>query len=125
MTQFHYTAWPGPSSPPSSPSSFLELLEEVIKVQQTTGNKTITVMCKSVLSLAPQAAGAHSPSLPSSDGVGRTGTFICIHAQLERLKSEGAVDFFQYIKSARIHRAGLVDCVVGVCSERPLRGGRG
>ena len=100
-------------------------LEEVIKVQQTTGNKTITVMCKSVLSLAPQAAGVHSPSLPSSDGVGHTGTFICLHAQLEWLKSEGMVYFFQWIKSARIHRAGLVDCVVSVSSERPLRGGRG
>ena len=63
-----------------------------------------------------------SSLLPSSDGVGRTGTFICLHAQLERLKSEGAVNFFQYIKSAGIHRAGLVDCVVGVCSGRPLRG---
>ena len=48
----------------------------------------------------------------TSDGVGRTGTFICIHAQLERLKTEGVVDFFQSIKSARIQRAGLVPDVV-------------
>ena len=47
-----------------------------------------------------------------SDGVGRTGTFICIHAQVERLKTEGVVDFFQFIKSARIQRAGLVPDVV-------------
>ena len=43
-----------------------------------------------------------------SDGVGRTGTFLCIHAQLERLKTEGIFDFFQFIKSARMQRAGLV-----------------
>ena len=43
-----------------------------------------------------------------SDGVGRTGTFICLHSQLERLKTEGVVDFFQAVKSARIQRAGLV-----------------
>ena len=43
-----------------------------------------------------------------SDGVGRTGTFICLHSQLERLKTEGVVDFFQAVKSARIKRAGLV-----------------
>ena len=43
-----------------------------------------------------------------SDAVGRTGTFICIHSQLEKLKTEGAVDIFQSIKSARIQRAGLV-----------------
>ncbi len=48
----------------------------------------------------------------NSDGVGRTGTFICIHAQLERLKTEGVVDFFQFIKSARIQRAGLVSNAV-------------
>ena len=51
---------------------------------------------------------------PCSNGVGRTGTFICIHAQLERLKTEGVVDFFQSIKSARIQRAGLVPDVVSV-----------
>ena len=43
-----------------------------------------------------------------SDGVGRSGTFICVHSQLERLKTEGVVDIFQCIKSARIQRAGLV-----------------
>ena len=48
------------------------------------------------------------------DGVGRTGTFICIHAQLERLKTEGTVDFFQSVKSSRIQRAGLVPDVVGL-----------
>ena len=52
-----------------------------------------------------------------SDGVGRTGTFICIHAQLERLKTEGVVDFFQSIKSARIQRAGLVPDVVSEVKE--------
>ena len=40
--------------------------------------------------------------------MGRTGTFICIHSQLERLKVEGVVDFFQAAKSARLQRAGLI-----------------
>jgi len=47
-----------------------------------------------------------------SDGLGRTGAFICIHSQLERLKTEGVVDIFQSIKSARIQRAMLVQTVV-------------
>ena len=51
-----------------------------------------------------------------SDGVGRTGTFICIHAQLERLKTEGVIDFFQFVKSARIQRPGLILSVVGLSS---------
>ena len=51
-----------------------------------------------------------SLSLPllSSDGVGRTGTFICLHSQLERLKTEGVADVLQAVKSARIQRAGVV-----------------
>jgi len=47
-----------------------------------------------------------------SDGLGRTGAFICIHSQLEHLKTEGVVDIFQSVKSARIQRAGLVQTVV-------------
>ena len=47
-----------------------------------------------------------------SGGVGRTGAFITVHTQLERLKTEGVVDVFQSLKSARIQRAGLVDTLV-------------
>ena len=47
-----------------------------------------------------------------SDGVGRTGTFISIHAQLERLKTEGVVDFFQFVNSARKQRPGVISVVV-------------
>ncbi len=50
------------------------------------------------------------PSLLShySDGVGRTGAFITIHAQMERMKSEAVVDLFQYIKAIRIQRPDMV-----------------
>ena len=44
----------------------------------------------------------------TSDGVVRSGTFLIIHSQLERLKTEGVVDVFQAIKSARIHRPGII-----------------
>ena len=43
-----------------------------------------------------------------SDGVGRTGSFICIHAMLERVNTDNIIDFFQFIKSSRIHRPSLV-----------------
>ena len=44
--------------------------------------------------------------LPCSDGVGRTGVFITVHTQLERLKTEGVVNVFQSLKSARIRIEG-------------------
>ena len=55
-----------------------------------------------------------------SDGVGRTGTFICLHSQLEQLKTEGVVDIFQAVKSARIQRAGLIADVVSCLSVTVL-----
>ena len=52
---------------------------------------------------------------PYSDGVGRSGAFLCIHSQLERLKTEGEIDVFKYLKSARTKRIGLVSEIVS-CS---------
>ena len=46
--------------------------------------------------------------------MGHTGAFICMHAQIERLKTEGVVDVFQFIKSARLNRPGLVQSVVSL-----------
>ena len=50
-----------------------------------------------------------------SNGSGRSGAFICLYYQLERLKTEGVVDLFQCVKSIRTQRPGLVDSVVSVC----------
>ena len=47
-----------------------------------------------------------------SDGVSRTGTFLTIHCQVERLKTEGVVNFLQAIKSARLQRPGIVSTTV-------------
>ncbi len=49
-----------------------------------------------------------------SNGIGRTGAFITLHAQLERLKIEGVVDVFQFIKFARKQREELVSSPVQV-----------
>ena len=35
-----------------------------------------------------------------------------IHSQLERLKTEGVVDVFQAVKSARIQRPGIMPNIV-------------
>lgn len=47
-------------------------------------------------------------SIFCSNGSGRSGTFVVLHSQLERLKTEQVVDVFQGIKTARIQRMGIV-----------------
>ena len=56
-------------------------------------------------------------SLPLySDGVGRTGAFIAIHAEMERMKAETVMDLFQFIKATRVQRDGMVSNKVTTAS---------
>ena len=41
---------------------------------------------------------------------------MCIHSQLERLKTEGEVDIFKYLKTARTRRMGLLSDLVRIIS---------
>ena len=54
--------------------------------------------------------------LSDSDGIGRSGAFLCIHSQLERLKTDGEVDAFKYLKTARTRRQGLIAELVSLIS---------
>ena len=51
-----------------------------------------------------------SPSYPPphSDGMSRTGVFITTMAEVERVKVQGEVDFFQTVKAARSERPHMV-----------------
>ena len=40
---------------------------------------------------------------------------MTIYAQIERMKVEGIVDLFQYIKLARLQRVNLVQTLVWCC----------
>ena len=50
--------------------------------------------------------------LYNSDGCGRTGSFICIHSELECLKAEGAVNILQCVNRMRAFRPGMIQEVV-------------
>uniref|UniRef100_A0A1X7V1K4 protein-tyrosine-phosphatase n=1 Tax=Amphimedon queenslandica TaxID=400682 RepID=A0A1X7V1K4_AMPQE len=61
------------------------------KNQLENGNRPIVVAC--------------------NDGVGCSGTFLTAYSQIERAKTEGVSDIFQFIRKARSQRPGLVDCL--------------
>ena len=103
-------SWPQNGLP--HPTSILSLIEELTIAQMRSSSKQTVVMCRSEYIIIACTSLHIKHTICISDGVVRTGTFICIHSQLERLKTEGVVDVFQAIKSARIQRPGLIPNVV-------------
>lgn len=87
VTQFHHTKWPERGTP-TSPDSVLQMINSLLKIQMSTRNHAIVVVC--------------------NNGVGRTGTFTTIYSQVERIKAEQVADVFQYIKGIRLQRADMV-----------------
>ncbi|XP_031551963.1 receptor-type tyrosine-protein phosphatase alpha-like, partial [Actinia tenebrosa] len=74
---------------PADPQTVLNLIDEVQKYQQKSGNSPIVVQC--------------------SNGDGRSGTFCAIASCLERVKQEQVLDVFQTVKSIRVNRPGAVE----------------
>ena len=50
-----------------------------------------------------------------SAGVGRTGTFITLYTQLQRIKAEKNVDVFGFVRSMRKRRCYMVQTAVCLC----------
>ena len=50
-----------------------------------------------------------------SDGMGRTGVFITVMSEIERIKFDGEIDIFQTIKAIRVQRPNMVSTGVSVC----------
>ena len=49
-----------------------------------------------------------------SDGMGRTGVFITVMTEIERVKVEREVDIFQTVKTMRVQRPNMVSTVVSL-----------
>ncbi|XP_065834681.1 receptor-type tyrosine-protein phosphatase S-like isoform X3 [Oscarella lobularis] len=87
VCQFHFTAWPDKECPQSS-THILDMMMQVEKWQQTTGNKVITVHC--------------------NNGIGRSGVFCTLVSVIEAMKVESVIDIFYKVKALRIKRPGIV-----------------
>ncbi|XP_066297896.1 receptor-type tyrosine-protein phosphatase S-like [Branchiostoma lanceolatum] len=88
--QFHFHGWPQYGVPDNA-AGIIDLIGQVQKQQQLSGNGPITVHC--------------------SSGAGRTGTFCAISTVLERVKTEGNCDVFQTVKALRQQRPHMVQTI--------------
>merc|ERR1712071_519754 len=88
VRQFQFTDWPEEGVPKSG-EGFIEFLGQVHKTKEQFGQEgPITVHC--------------------SAGVGRTGVFITLSIDLERMQYEGVVDVFQTVRILRTQRPAMV-----------------
>ena len=55
-----------------------------------------------------------------SDGMSRTGVFITVMSEIDRVKVEGEMDIFHTIKAARTARPYMVSTVVSLYMRSPL-----
>ncbi len=91
VRQFHFTVWPD-HGVPEYPAQLLHFVHKVMQEDPTKAGPLV-VHC--------------------SAGVGRTGTFITIFTELQRIKAEGNVDIFGFVRAMRRRRCFMVQTEVG------------
>jgi netrin-G3 ligand len=90
VRQYHFTVWPD-HGVPEYPAQLLHFVYKVM-LENPTKNGPLVVHC--------------------SAGVGRTGTFITLFTQLQRIQAEGTVDVFGFVRSMRAKRCYMVQTEV-------------
>jgi len=93
IKQFHYTTWPD-FGVPEHPTPVLRFTRRVLANDQQDAGP-IVVHC--------------------SAGVGRSGTFITLHSQLQRIGTEATIDIFPFVRQMRYRRCHMVQTEVCVC----------
>ena len=92
VRQFHFTVWPD-HGVPEYPSPLLQFVRKVMQ-EDPMKNGPMVVHC--------------------SAGVGRTGTFITLFSQLQRIQEERTVDVFNFVRSLRRGRCYMVQTEVRI-----------
>lgn len=97
VRQFHFTAWPD-HGVPVYPSPLLGFVRKVMNTNPLNAGPMV-VHC--------------------SAGVGRTGTFVTLHCQLQKLQAEGTLDIFGFVRGMRRNRCFMVQ--TEVCKTLHMR----
>ena len=91
VRQFHFTVWPDHGVPKYG-TALLAYQQRIDKFHNRRSHGPMVVHC--------------------SAGVGRTGTFITIDTQLQRIKHEGTLDIFNNVRQLRHCRNYMVQTQV-------------
>ena len=109
VTQFHFTVWPDFGVPKYS-APLLKFIRKV-EANQSHNSGPMIVHCRYVSSKQIQSCLFHLNALHSA-GVGRTGTFITIASQLQRIQDVATVEIFNFVQRMRYKRCFMVQTEV-------------
>ena len=109
VKQFHYTVWPD-HGVPDYPTPLLQFVRKVSSSNPINAGPVI-VHCRYCIGTLC-IAGSHCGVVDCSAGVGRTGTFISLDAQLKRIKKERSADIFGFVRRMRGRRCYMVQTEV-------------
>ena len=96
VTHFYYLSWPDHGVPTKS-TSLINFIKRVRTIQPHSTEVPLLVHC--------------------SAGVGRTGTFIVIDIEMQRIEAEGAVDVYGCLKKLRNRNVLMVQTLVSVLAS--------
>ena len=91
VTQFHFTGWPDHGVPQNG-VVLINFIKRVRTIHPYSDGCPLLVHC--------------------SAGVGRTGAFIVLDSMLERMKTEGNLNIFEFLEQLRAQRALMVQTQV-------------
>ncbi len=117
--QLHYNAWSANSCPFSdSILKFRKRVKLYCEELSDINNGPLIVHCRSLSNIILRKNYMNSNFFISikiislSDGCGRTGTYLCLDANLQLVEEEGMIDIFNYTKLLRESRKGMIENVV-------------
>ena len=106
---FHFTAWPDHGVPRYA-TPLLEFRKKVDKIHKRKNNKPMLVHCRYAHFLYVRV-GLIVSCLYSA-GVGRSGTFIAIDTEIQRIEKENVIDVYNCVLKMRFWRNFMVQTLV-------------
>ena len=115
VTQFHFTAWPDFGVPEHS-APLLKFIRKVEAANQSPNSGPMIIHCRYVSLRQITIMFVSYECTLYSAGVGRTGTFITIASQLQRIKDVATVEVFNFVQRMRYNRCLMVQTEVNYYS---------
>lgn len=107
IQQFHFTGWPDHGVPKFA-TALLEFHKKVDEYHKHKSYQPMLVHCRYICTSHLIIHFHHDYSA----GVGRSGMFIAINTEIQRMKKKGIIDVYSCVRNMRFWRNFMVQTLV-------------